>query len=119
MKAFLGLTLYMGIIHKPKIDDYWTKSSLFGTPGIVQIMSNDHYRQLLRNVCFYSSNDILNLDDPIYKIRSLVSQIVFVSQKLYSPGQFLTIDEGMIKFNGRRKLKVYMPLKSIKFDFKV
>jgi len=61
--------------------------------------SNSHKKKL-RNVCFYSSNDTLNLDDPIYKIRSLVSQIVFVSQKLYSPGQFLTTDEGMIKFNG-------------------
>ena len=35
MKAFIGIVeLYIGIISKLIIHDYWNKSQLFGTPGI-------------------------------------------------------------------------------------
>jgi len=119
IKGFLGLVLLMGIIKKPKIEDYWSSSILNGTPGFGNILSYDHFKQLSRNICFYNIRYGINSDDPLYKIRSLINKIVTTSQRLCKPDEYLTIDEGMIKFNGRSKLKVYMPLKPIKFGFKV
>ena len=59
-----------------------------------------------------------DLEDPLYKIRPLISQVLIASRILYTPDQYLTIDETMIRFNGRSSMKVYMPLKPIKYGFK-
>ena len=108
----------MGIVSKPRLEDYWAKHSLFGTPGFGEIMSHDHFKQILRCLAFYDVDDA-DVDDPLYKIRRLISHVVTTSLKLYEPEQYLTIDESMIKFNGRSRMKVYMPSKPIKYGFKV
>ena len=117
MKAFLGVILFTGIVKKPNLRDYWSESFLFGSPGIVRIFSRDHFFNLKRNLHFVNENQA-NKDDPLYKIRPLINQIISVSQKLYSPAQYFTIDESMIRFSGRSKFKVYMPLKPVKYGFK-
>jgi len=78
MKAFLGLPLSLGIMHKPKIEDYWTTNPLFSTPGFREIMSYDHFKQILGNLVFY---DVDNFDsnDPLYKIRSFINNIMEIS----------------------------------------
>ena len=108
----------MGILTKPRIEDYWTKHYLFGTPGFAEIMFFDHFKHILRCLVFYDVDD-RDIDDPLYKIRKFVDHIVSTSIKLYEPDQYLTIDESMIKFNGRHCMKVYMPSKPIKYGFKV
>ena len=35
------------------------------------------------------------------------------------PGKNITVDEGLVKFNGRLSFKQYMPMKSDKFGIKV
>jgi len=119
IKAFLGLVLYMGLVKKSQLEDYWSTSFLFGTPGFRDILSHDHFTHLLRNICFYNVNTEPNTQDLLYKIRSLINKVINASQKLYTPGEYFTIDEGMVKFQGRHKLKIYMPLKPIKFGFKI
>lgn len=52
------------------------------------------------------------------KVRNLIDYMIVVSRSLYNPEKVLTVDEAMIKFNGRSKLKVYMPLKPTKYGFK-
>ena len=53
MKAFVGIILYMGIISKPSIHEYWTRSHLFETPGIRCIMSRDRFYQILKYFKLY------------------------------------------------------------------
>ena len=118
MKAFIGIILYMGIISKPTIHEYWTKSYLFGTPGFRSIMSRDRFYQILKYFKLYKDNEINN-QDPTYKFSSLMKNIIDNSQSLYIPDRNLTIDEAMVKFSGRSKMKVYMPLKPIKYGFKI
>ena len=36
----------MGIVQKPSNEDYWSRSVLFGTPGIPELMSHDHFKQI-------------------------------------------------------------------------
>ena len=118
MKSFIGIILYMGIISKPTIHEYWTKSYLFGTPGFRCIMSRDRFYQILKYFKLYKDNEINN-QDPTYKFSSLMRNIIDNSQSLYIPDRNLTIDEAMVKFSGRSKMKVYMPLKPIKYGFKI
>jgi len=117
MRAFLGALLYTGILKKPNYRDYWAESILFSTPGFTKIFSRDHFLDLKRNLHFVDEK-YANPSDPLYKIRPLIDKVIQSSQKLYSPKQFLTIDECMIRFSGRSQFKVYMPLKPIKYGFK-
>jgi len=116
LKAFLGILLLMGIIHKPRIEDYWSSSILWGTPGISEVMSHDQFRLILRNLAFALGR---NKKDRLHKIRPLMEKIINTSRSLYAPKEFLSIDESMVKFNGRNTMKVFMPLKPIRYGFKV
>ena len=109
----------MGIISKPSMEEYLAKSVLFGTPGFSEVLSFDHFKQILRCLVFYDLDKPPILEDSLYKFRFLLNHILHVSRKLFKPKEFLTIDESMIKYNGRHKFKVYMPLKPIKYGFKV
>ena len=83
-----------------------------------KLMSEDHWRDINSHLHFIDESEDKNENDPLYKIRPLIDHIIRKSQKLYSPKQGLTIDESMIKFRGRSRFKVYMPLKPIKYGFK-
>lgn len=117
MKAFLGLLLFTGIVKKSDVKDYWTESVLFGTPGFARIFSRDHFIAMKRALNFVDEQTA-DKSDALYKVRPLIDHIISISRKLYTPEQFLTIDECMIRFNGRSHMKVYMPLKPIKYGFK-
>jgi len=80
-------------------------------------MSEDHWHGINSNLHFVDELDKKNQNDPLYKIRPLITHIVAVSQAISPPGQNLTIDESMIRLNGRSKLKVYA-FETIKYGFK-
>ena len=65
-------------MRKPKIEDYWTTNPLFSTPGFRETMSYDHFKLILRSLVFY---DVDNFDsnDPLYKIRSFINNIMEIS----------------------------------------
>ena len=59
-----------------------------------------------------------NPADKLTKIRPLISKLKNAFQNVYVPGKNLSIDEGLIKFNGRLSFKQYMPKKPNKFGIK-
>ena len=56
---------------------------------------------------------------PSRKIKSLLDILSDKFLKCYSPGQELSVDEGMVKYKGRAKGKVHMPNKPVKVGFKI
>jgi len=116
LRCFFGMLLFMGHVQKPHYKIYWSKSVLFGTFGFSKLLSFDHPEQIKTNLRF--TREALNQTDPLTKIRNFINQIIMISRKLYTPQQNLTIDESMIKFKGRHKLRVYIPLKPVRFGFK-
>jgi len=105
MKSFFGILLFMGIVKKPSLKDYWAKNDLFGTPYLNDLMSLDHFLQIRRNLHFVDE-DNCDKKDFLYKVRDFIDYMLVVSRSLYNPEKVLTVDEAMIKFNGRSKLKV-------------
>ena len=48
------------------------------------------------------------------KINYLIDIIISKSQELYSPEEFLAIDESMIKFHGEHSMKIFVVNKPIR-----
>ena len=117
LTCFLGVLLAMPTVQKQKISDYWSYSRITGTPGIQEIFSRDEFWELKRNIRFFKEE--LQTTDPFYRVKFLQTKIITNTNSLHSPPKNLTLDESMTKFNGRSKYKVYIPLKPIKFGFKV
>ena len=115
--AFVGCMLCMGINNLGNTKDYW--SADVGPPFVTQTFQRDRFLQLLR--CFHLSDpsDPGAPKDRIHKIRRLNNLIVKQSQAVYYPTRHLTIDEAMVGFKGRTKLKQHIPAKSADTGFKI
>ena len=57
--------------------------------------------------------------DLLCKVRPLVTLLQQKFSEAYTPGKNITVDEGLVKFNGRLSFKQYMPMKPDKFVIKV
>ena len=57
--------------------------------------------------------------DPRNKINLLISKTIIQCKKYWYLGNILTIDESMVAFKGRNKLKFFTPHKPIKWGFKI
>ena len=57
--------------------------------------------------------------DPRNKINLLISKTIIQCKKYWYLGNILTIDESMVAFKGRNKMKFFMPHKPIKWGFKI
>ena len=116
MRAFLGITLNMGLIRKPTIDSYWDqvyKSQL--TDWFVDHFNRDRYSLFLK---FLHCNDNANLpppDDPsfkLYKIQPVIRHFQRTFLRHYLPHKDISIDESMVGYKGKTPyLRQYMPNK--------
>ena len=118
LKAFIGFLILLPMVQKPRLRDYWCENILTGTPGLRQIFTRDEFFQIKQYLRFYDDQSF-DANDPFYRFRQLFDEILTNSNELYKPPKSLTLDESMIKFDGASRFKVYMPLKPIKFGFKV
>ena len=73
LKAWIGLTLAMGLVKKTNLKSYWCSSSVIKTPLFLNTMSRDRYLQILLFLHFVDHN---NAPDPadanrdkLWKIR--------------------------------------------------
>lgn len=123
IESFLGLIILMGINDLPNMKLYWSKDMIFHNTFISSIMSRDRFLQI-----FYNLHLADNSLEPkresknyskIYKVQNFIEILRRNFQKNYNFGRFGTVDETMIKFKGRSKIKQYLPLKPIKRGYKV
>lgn len=47
--------------------------------------------------------------DPIFKVRRVYDHLRMKFEEVYSPGENIAIDEGMIAWRGNLSFRVYMP----------
>lgn len=101
MRKFLGVTLLTGLIKFPRIEDYWKKDPLFFHPILHHIqMPYNRFSLILKNWHF-CDNEKSPPGDRLYKISKLMDMLSSNIQKMYSPGEEVSIDEVEITHNGR------------------
>lgn len=117
MQRFLGVLLWMCLDAKPKLGDYWRKSSLYWSEA-ASVMSRNRFENLLR-VWHFSNNELCPHWDRLYKIQSVVNLLNKKFKKVISHGDRVYIDKTIIPFHRRLKFRQYMNGKSHKFDIKL
>ncbi|KAL4500785.1 hypothetical protein ABPG72_020019 [Tetrahymena utriculariae] len=78
---------------------YWSKNELLNTPSIKDLLSFDRFTSIRRMLSYI---EVIENENKISMIK-----------------RNLTIDESIIKYKGRNKLRVYMPLKPVRHGFKI
>ena len=117
--TFLGIIILMGIHRLPRISNYWSQDSLLGISAVQQAMSMRRFWNLWANLHLVDNQTTPASGGPSRKIKPLLDILSDRFLKCYSPGQELSVDEGMVKYKGRAKGKVHMPKKPVKVGFKI
>jgi len=96
----------MGIVKLSNIRSYWSQSNLFGIQGFRQIMSRDTYFFIKRYLQIYDPHQSYeNEVSTFYKVRYIIDTLLNNSRRIYFPTGALSLDEAMIKYDGRHKDK--------------
>ncbi|XP_028406799.1 piggyBac transposable element-derived protein 4-like [Dendronephthya gigantea] len=118
MSAFFGLNILIGINRLPRISLYRDSDIFLGNPGFKTTIPLRRF-WILKKYFHISDPRQENATDKLTKIRPLISKLENAFQNAYVPGKNISIDEGLVKFNGRLPFKQYMPKKPNKFGIKV
>lgn len=123
LKAFIGILIIMGFHQLPSMRLYWSTDLNLGVDKIKAIMPLKRFLKILRYI-HLNDNSMMPKKgdkdfDKLYKIRPFLDYTTKRFQRIFSPSQFLAIDESMVKYKGRSSLKQYMPMKPIKRGFKM
>lgn len=123
MRQFLGLMFLMGIIHKPRIRDYWSTDPMLCTPIFSAIMARDRFQMILKFLHFHDNDNQPSNDDPdrdrLYKLRPLIDHLSRTFETNYRPESEIAIDESLLLWKGRLLFRQYLPLKRARFGIKL
>ncbi|XP_047477369.1 piggyBac transposable element-derived protein 4-like [Penaeus chinensis] len=119
MKKFIGVIIYMGIIGMLEISSHWSKNKLYADSYVSNAITRERFEILLKCIHFKDNIDIDNLLDPLFKLKPLATAIRDQCQAVYKPGPMFVIDESMIPFRGRVKVKQYLSGKAHKYGFRL
>ena len=123
IKAFLGLHVLFGIKQLPSYKLYWSKDPLIGVPAVQKVMSRNRFEKLSQYFHVNNNANQVPREDPAYdklfKVRPVINRVVQCCQMELMPERDLTVDEAMVKHNGRLSMKQFMPMKPVKRGIKV
>lgn len=119
LEKFIGVLIYMSIMHFPTTRHYWNSCSSF-TP-ISNAMTCNRFEELKRFLHFTNNEDTVPINDPNYdklqRIRPLINKI-HERLLLLPREEYLAIDEQVIPTKARSTLKNYNPKKPHKWGYK-
>ena len=123
MKAFIGITILMGIIQLPRLDMYWqTTNPLITTTAVFSITSRIRFQQIFHYLHLVDNAHQIPADQPghdkLYKVHNLLDILSRQFQSNYTPTECVTIDEAMIPFKGRLGFKQCIKDKPTKWGIK-
>lgn len=118
LKKLFGIIMFMGVKILPSIEHYWKLDILYYCPLMHSIqMSYNRFVTILR--CWHFADMQVDNSNITHKIDSLVQKLVGKFRSLYVPPEVIVVDESMIKFYGRLRIKTYNPSKASSYGIKV
>ena len=114
IKSFFGVLLLMSINSGPAIKDHWLDNYLLRSVVADKLSENNF--NLVRRFLHCNDNDIII--NKIEKVGNVVEKFINSWNKNYSPSSKLAVDETIIPYRGRSKLRQYKPSKPTKYGIK-
>ena len=118
ISAYLRLNILMGIHCLPQLDMFWDSDEFIGMEGFKKSIPKQRFKTLGKYLHLVDPSD-KDANDTLCKVQSLVTLLEDKFTDAYIPGKNISVDEGLVKFNGRLSFKQYMPMKPDKFGIKV
>ena len=117
LEQFIGILFVMSIVKMPSTRDYWEQN--MGYDKIADVMPTKRFEQIKR---FLHLNNNMQMPkdcpDKLFKAWPLINAIKERFQMI-APTEILSIDEQMVPFKGRSKLKQYNQQKPKKWGYKL
>ena len=117
MLVFLGILLYMGVVHLPSIEDYWALETR--VPQVADYTSSKRFRLMRARLHFNDNQQASGTQDRFYKIRPVITSITQNFLRIpETPPQ--SVDEVMVAYKGTRagNLRQYIRNKPDKWGYK-
>lgn len=117
LEQFMGMLFTMSIVKLPRARLYW--SSYLRISQVADVMPLLRFETIKRNLhCNDDQRRPNDCEDKLYKIRPIVDM---VSSKVSSilPAEKLSINEQIVPFKGRSRLRTYNPKKPKKWGYKI
>jgi hypothetical protein len=121
--VFISILIYMGIIHKPELEMYWTTNLLLETPYIAKIMTEKRFSMIMKCLHFVNNFTLPETfshpgEKSFSKIKPFFSAVIHQFSTVYIPEQNIAVDESLMLWKGRLAMKQYIPLKRARFGLK-
>ncbi|KAJ8409212.1 hypothetical protein AAFF_G00242330 [Aldrovandia affinis] len=117
LEQFLGTVVYMSLFGLPSTRMFWNKTCRVSQ--VADTMTLNRWEAIKKSLHFSNNEERQEENnDPLHKIRPLVTHL---TSKLMSipMGEKLAVDEQMVPFKGKSRLKQYLPLKPKKWGYKI
>ena len=122
MLAFLGLSVLMGAVYKPRIPMHWSTNAIYQTYIFPSVMPRDRILLILRFLDF-ADNSAFNASNPnrdrLWKIREFTQMVHQRCKEVFTPGRDLCVDESLLRFKGRLGFKQFIKTKRVRFGIKL
>ncbi|XP_033624325.1 piggyBac transposable element-derived protein 4-like [Asterias rubens] len=113
IKAFIGIIILMGIKQAQEYSDYWSQDRLLNDPYISSLLSRNRYEKLCQYLSCSNAN-IPTENDHRNKVSNIIDKLRQNFKLNFTPGCCLSVEEAVIKQNGKLLWKQYIPKQSRK-----
>ncbi|OXA46903.1 PiggyBac transposable element-derived protein 4 [Folsomia candida] len=114
---FIAVRMLMGINKKPEMKKFWSEDPLFHFPIIGQIMPQDRFFEIHKNLHFCDNTEYV-AGNRLFKIQKIWDKVNANFKSFLIPHKNLSVDESLILFKGRLYFRQFIPSKRSRFGIK-
>ncbi|XP_017765529.1 PREDICTED: piggyBac transposable element-derived protein 4-like [Eufriesea mexicana] len=119
VKAYCALHILMSQLKKSNVQLYWTtRAAVVETPIFRKTMPLKRFRQISRFLHFLH-NETADGSDRLRKVRPIINLWNEKFKEIYTPNEYVSIDESLMKYKGRLAYKQFNPSKRTRFGLKI
>ena len=107
LKKFLGINFVMAVNKLPTIAEYWIVDNLIGNDGIQSTIIRNRFCEILQSLHF-ADNRKGNKTDKAFKMGLVIDHVNSEFFEVLSKDSEQSVNEHMVKFKGRSRMKQYI-----------
>lgn len=107
----------MAQVKKSNVQSYWSRRSIIESPIFQKTMPFRRFAQL-SHLLHFSNNEVENKDDRMCKLRVIIDHLNKQFISIYTPDEYVSLDESLMKYTGRMSYKQFNPSKRARFGVK-